>query len=723
MRQKTLAREVAEAAARLDPPVEDPERLAGLPLPSSGEIEEHRLRLSKLREDIRRLETACVDRRAVIGRRAGSIAEAERAGDVPDAEAIRVARTARDDALSALSGDLSQDVERAGARLAEVARLVAIADSLADRALSEAERVSRLRSEREALAGEQAELEASEADLDRLREREKQAVDAWQALFAPLDLVPGSPERMADWRRSLDALLTIRGKACEHADRLAALHDKAETLRPELTSLAEGLGLETQPSERVRALARRVEQALAQRRDAWTAQQVDAGRRSDVEARLKRLSRERAECLQAQEHWRGRFSETLVRVGLAPDDTLGAAEAALEAWRKLPGAVSARDHEARRVAGMRRDNRSFEDASASLVAALAPELSDLSPPDAVGRLNALREAALADRTRRESAIEVREKAVAQARKSSSDVERARAALNETLARLPAEIGRNGSAADPAPLLARLATRRERLAARDESLRRFEEIAEGRTREEAERELDGFDGDGAQADLQLLRENEDALTSAHGEATSAHEAALARRREAEMAEGAEKAAFDRGAAEEEMLEAGREWAVLRISGLMLDAALALHREAEGDPLLARAGEIFRCVTGGAYSGLARAIDENDATALVARRADGGEVLVRAREADGTASGLSEGTLNQLYLALRLAFLSDYAERAEPAPFIGDDLFQTFDDRRTAKGLAALAGLSTHLQPILFTHHQGVVDLARRELGEGLDLIEI
>ena len=48
-------------------------------------------------------------------------------------------------------------------------------------------------------------------------------------------------------------------------------------------------------------------------------------------------------------------------------------------------------------------------------------------------------------------------------------------------------------------------------------------------------------------------------------------------------------------------------------------------------------------------------------------------------------MSEGTRDQLYLALRLAYLEDYATRAEPAPFIGDDLFATFDDRRTENGL--------------------------------------
>ena len=86
------------------------------------------------------------------------------------------------------------------------------------------------------------------------------------------------------------------------------------------------------------------------------------------------------------------------------------------------------------------------------------------------------------------------------------------------------------------------------------------------------------------------------------------------------------------------------------------------------------------------------------------------------------GLSDGTRDQLYLALRLAFLEDYASRNEPAPLIVDDIFQTFDDARSAAGLKALAGLAG-LQTILFTHESSMVEIARRELGDAADIITL
>jgi uncharacterized protein YhaN len=73
-------------------------------------------------------------------------------------------------------------------------------------------------------------------------------------------------------------------------------------------------------------------------------------------------------------------------------------------------------------------------------------------------------------------------------------------------------------------------------------------------------------------------------------------------------------------------------------------------------------------------------------------------------------LSEGTRDQLYLALRMVALRDHAEAAEPMPFIADDVLQTFDDTRAAAALGALVGLSETLQVIVLTHHEHLATLA-------------
>jgi len=39
-------------------------------------------------------------------------------------------------------------------------------------------------------------------------------------------------------------------------------------------------------------------------------------------------------------------------------------------------------------------------------------------------------------------------------------------------------------------------------------------------------------------------------------------------------------------------------------------------------------------------------------------------------------MSDGTVDQLYLALRIAAIEDYIDHAQPMPFIADDLFINF-----------------------------------------------
>ena len=76
-----------------------------------------------------------------------------------------------------------------------------------------------------------------------------------------------------------------------------------------------------------------------------------------------------------------------------------------------------------------------------------------------------------------------------------------------------------------------------------------------------------------------------------------------------------------------------------------------------------------------------------------------------------SSLSEGSGDQLYLALRLASLETYLENHEPIPLVADDILIQFDNCRATAALQALADLSRCTQIILFTHHEHVRGLAK------------
>ena len=81
-------------------------------------------------------------------------------------------------------------------------------------------------------------------------------------------------------------------------------------------------------------------------------------------------------------------------------------------------------------------------------------------------------------------------------------------------------------------------------------------------------------------------------------------------------------------------------------------------------------------------------------------------------------MSDGTADQLYLALRLASLEQYLNHNEPQPFVVDDILVRFDDDRSAATLKVLADLSQKTQVIFFTHHRHLVALAKNSVAPEL-----
>jgi uncharacterized protein YhaN len=136
--------------------------------------------------------------------------------------------------------------------------------------------------------------------------------------------------------------------------------------------------------------------------------------------------------------------------------------------------------------------------------------------------------------------------------------------------------------------------------------------------------------------------------------------------------------------------------LRVASTLLSQRIDDYRRKNQTPLLLRAGALFREMTCHRFERLETDLEE-EVPILMGIRPDGRSVRVE---------GMSEGTRDQLFLALRLAAVEASCETGEPIPFIVDDILVQFDDDRTAAALRALADVASRTQVILFTHHQEV-----------------
>jgi uncharacterized protein YhaN len=73
------------------------------------------------------------------------------------------------------------------------------------------------------------------------------------------------------------------------------------------------------------------------------------------------------------------------------------------------------------------------------------------------------------------------------------------------------------------------------------------------------------------------------------------------------------------------------------------------------------------------------------------------------------GLSRGTAEQLYLALRFGLIEHFADEAEPLPIVMDEILVNFDAARSATTAAAVRTLAERHQVLYFTCHEATARL--------------
>ncbi|MDL2209850.1 AAA family ATPase [Desulfovibrio sp. OttesenSCG-928-O18] len=149
---------------------------------------------------------------------------------------------------------------------------------------------------------------------------------------------------------------------------------------------------------------------------------------------------------------------------------------------------------------------------------------------------------------------------------------------------------------------------------------------------------------------------------------------------------------------EIEDLAREWSRLAVARELLLTAKGRFEAERQTGVVRDAGELFRSITEGAYSGITVSL-EDESVGAVAR--------------DGTVKNpeteLSRGTREQLYLALRLAYVIDHGAQAEKLPVIMDDILVNFDARRARSTASVLASFAAQHQVLFFTCHESTAAL--------------
>lgn len=732
-----LARGVAEQQRRLErslrelrPPVASVEDWLALDVPTPGAVQAAADAADALQREIEAEQRALATAEADLERSRAELERANPRADRVSLEAVDAARAHRDAGWRLVEGqhiagpapdpdELARYAGGAPAGLVAAYRAaVENADALADRRFDGAEAAGRIAELDRAVQARAAGLRRLLDGAARLQQRAQRERTEWLALWQPTGILPLAPAAMATW---LQARAQAR-EAVDAIDSAIAQRDAERAVRDELRSGLVGalraLGVAVDP------LAGETLRPVVEAAQAWL---VEAGRRNATRERLD------GQCAQAEAvaarrtatlrdldatgtAWAGLWEPLAARLGLAGDaasaasatSTLRARLAILDEFRE--DAAQAEALRIERIGKIERDIEQFATEVGQLAGTLESGSPALEPEDAIARLGQRLRAAQ-DARRQHDALQAEADAQAR-RRTQRERERAEhAARIATLAAL-AGAGDEGGLADAVARAERC--RQLELEIRD-ARSELAQQGDGLTEQELARECAGVDLDAAAVNEQAAEQRLAELRKEHAAARDA--LATAERQLADATGGADAsephAALNAAAAELR----GIAEAYLRASTArqLLRWALERYRRAQQGPLLKRAGALFATLSCGSFEGLEIGYDAADEARVRARRSGADAVDVE---------GLSEGTRDQLFLALRIASVEQrLAASTEAMPFVADDLFVNFDDDRTRAGLRVLAGLARHTQVLVFTHHSRLVELARAETGDALGVVEL
>lgn len=699
---RKLQREADDLLPRLAPPLASPTlRAVQLPAPPRETVARFKLDLQKIDQRVEAAESGLRKDEAELTALEREVAAlSRRDGDLPSRDLLDEMRRGRDAGWDLVRRKFveQQDVE------------AEIRDWLADHA---AEAVPDLIDAFPAMVRETdryadelfrhssavAKLEQLHALRDRIR-RDREALDdlqadadatlgRWRDLWADCGFVPLAPEAMEGWLDRLEVLRGVQARLAENEQEGRLVREAIDAYERRLAELTGREG----PGPRLLAEARERERTIRETERS----------RADLQAACLRL-RKKAEDAEAEiaarrgdeAEWDARRIDLLRELELPESWDVSLLARVLQGLAETTLELKKADDREARIAAHEARLAEFEPRVRALVEELAPDLIDAAPEQAAAALHARLTDSVQARERRANLEKNRADALAEAALRDDRLTRLQADRDALLAAAGAET------ADAFRAVAERAARIVGLEnqARDRG-REFDRLREPEPLDAFVARLESADAPGLEAD--------------RAEAEARHKQLQARKSEADQKVGScrqllseyEKGGGDAAVIQEKVSARRAELAAivdryvpLVFAQHLLKQAIARFEQGSRPEMLRETSRIFETMTGGRYVRVER--PDDDEAPLQVRRVDD-EVLEPHQ--------LSAGTREQLYLAVRLAYVLHYCGRAESLPIVMDDVLANFDDDRSRRTLRALGEISGKVQVLFLTCHPHVVELGR------------
>lgn len=695
---------------------DDYDSIGELPLPLAETLEQAESEFAAVKQTIDQNRQRALELDTRIQTLTADVEALQLVQQVPTEHDLIVARQTRDAQWEKLQKLSATSPEPSGLINADHSPLavtfweqVLACDAIVDRLRREADRVAQLAqwmAERQAL---QARREQTERDLSQAQLALDQWQQRWLELWRPCGLHPLSCKEMMAWRRHFLEILedwrNWQGQTLELNGLRESLANSVADLEELTELLSRAAGDRTIRFEG--DLAQRIEgaQDVLQNWELRISEQMRfetrlQDLRQQVTAKQAEQAETKAKGDQIQTQWVDALSKNGLHTDVEPS-TLETIIKRYDDWRQQRQLEKERNQ---RVAGMERDESVYRLDVERLVMELGGQsLADRNPVNVVEELYEQLERSQQAATKLEEWTGQLKEAEEQLQTLRDQKEHWKQELQALCQIADIQDENQFAQAEVESESKRKIT--EDLAACEDAL--IELSGRGDLNQFAQ-EVEAAWTDAEEADKRI-RDLSDAVQALEVEERHWAEQVGGLRNELERMDGSGAAALVQedieGVLAQIRTEAGRygRW---RLAAELLNLAMERYRDSNQGGVLGRASELFAELTQGSFTGLrAEPI------------AKGGFQLVGVRPNESLGvdpAGMSEGTCDQMYLAVRLALLEAYLDSQESMPLLVDDLLITFDDPRSAVALQVLQRLAEKTQVIFLTHHWRQVELAQRHL---------
>jgi len=552
-----------------------------------------------------------------------------------------------------------------------------------------------------------------EAKIEDLKARLKAATDEtekaeafqiacerdWNLIWEQLEIKPGTPREMKQWLLTVDHLMiNIRSArvVSEEAQKLATeCKSLRETIAAQIATFDASMDLDQMSLEAMISLCeQRIEQeevALERKR------QLERSLR-DLSVRIKRAHEDLSSIKNDRDSWSKEWAQAISGLGLEPDAHPERVTEVFDQLLSFFDKFDKSEESRRRIYGIDQVSEQFNQKVLAFAQGIGFKMEDQKPVAIVAQLNR-------ELTNAREARAGLEKIQGQEKETKAESEDADLTISSTLDQLAALRNQARVKTDDELEAAwdRSQTMRDLKQRLETVERELSRHGDGLSIQKLEHDANELDADAIEDELgRVSAELEDLQTTR--DKLRDHKQTV--QNEIQTKDGSDMAAVASEEAEQHlaaMYSGIEQYLRLQIAALILEQRIEEYRQKNQAPVLARAGELFAKLTLGSFANLRDELNESGLPLLLGVRPNDLEVAV---------DRMSDGTRDQLYLALRLATLEQYLQKGEPMPFVVDDILIGFDDNRTKICLEVLTELAASTQVLVFTHHRRVVELAEK-----------